>query len=223
MAFSNTQTVSPQPNLNEFDLLIDDDETARRRLEVLLSANAETARTKRSFGSDADEFEASLMPRPLSSKQAFSYFGLMLGVFTPATMFGRLFLNNGMPPSESWVIGILLIINVVSAVVGYFSGKLIGQMVSAVEKYRWPTMLALLPVIGILWGFMAGGAGGFIVFIIGSVFGAILGAAVGAVAVPAFTLFHRLLKRGDMIETKHFLPLAFGLTFAICSFILGLK
>ncbi|MEP7074329.1 MAG: hypothetical protein ABI878_00850 [Acidobacteriota bacterium] len=223
MAFSNTQTVSRQPHLSEVDFSIDDDEPARRRLDVLLAATAETARIKRSFQNDAEEFEASLMRRPLSSKQAFSYFGLMLGVFTPATMFGRVFLNNGMPPNESWVIGILLIINVVSAVVGYFSGKLIGHMVSAAEKYRWPTMLTLLPLIGILWGIMAGGAGGFIVFIVGSFFGAILGAAVGAVAVPAFTLFHRLLRRGDMIETKHFLPLAFGVTFAICSFILGLK
>jgi len=223
MAFSDTQTVSRQPHLKEFDLLTDDDEPARRRLDVLLAANAETARIKRSFQNDADEFEASLMRRPLSSKQVFSYFGLMLGIFTPAAMFARLVLNNGMPPNESWVIGILLIINIVSAVVGYFSGKLIGQMVSAVEKYRWPTMLTLLPLIGMFWGIMAGGAGGFVVFIVGSFFGAILGAAVGAAAVPVFTLFHRPLKRGDMIETKHFLPLALGVTFAICSFILGLK
>jgi hypothetical protein len=69
---------------------------------------------------------------------------------------------------------------------------------------------------------VTGAAGGIFIFIIGALFGAILAAMVGSIAVPAFTIFHRLLKRGEMIERKHFLPLAFGITFIITAFILGL-
>ncbi len=65
-------------------------------------------------------------------------------------------------------------------------------------------------------------AGGTIIFVVGALVGALLGAIVGALALPIFTVFHRLLKRGDQIEEKHFLPLAFGTALAISAFVLGL-
>jgi hypothetical protein len=74
----------------------------------------------------------------------------------------------------------------------------------------------------ILWGIIAGGSGGLIIFLVGAFFGAFVGGTVGAVALPAFAVFHRVLKRGDVMEYKHFLPLALGVTLTICSFILGL-
>ncbi len=80
-----------------------------------------------------------------------------------------------------------------------------------IENYSWWAMLFLLPFVGVFWGILAGGAGGIIILIIGAFFGAILGAMVGSAALPAFTVFHRLLKKGDMIDRKHFLPLAFGI------------
>lgn len=83
-------------------------------------------------------------------------------------------------------------------------------------------MVLALPFIGLLWGGVAGAAGGIVVFIFGAFFGAILGGMVGSVALPLFTIFHRLLKKGESIERKHFLPLAFGITFIICGFIFGL-
>jgi hypothetical protein len=69
---------------------------------------------------------------------------------------------------------------------------------------------------------MAGGAGGIIIFGVGAFFGAMVGSLVGSVALPFFSIFHRLLKRGDKIESKHFLPLAFGIAFIISAFFLGL-
>jgi hypothetical protein len=79
-----------------------------------------------------------------------------------------------------------------------------------------------LPFIGILWGILTGGLGGILIFIIGAVFGGILAAMVGSVAVPSFTVFHRLLKKGDVMERNQFLPIASGITFIISAFILGL-
>jgi hypothetical protein len=46
---------------------------------------------------------------------------------------------------------------------------------------------------------------------------------VGSVAVTAFTIFHRMLKKGDFIEFNQFLPMAIGITVSICAFIIGLK
>jgi hypothetical protein len=171
------------------------------------------------FRSDQEQIEAEMMKRPLSIEETYSFFGLMLGFFSPAAMFVRFSVEANV---EIWVYGIMLIINLITTVVGYFSGKLIAKMVRSVEKSDWTLMLLVLPFFGIIWGIITGGAGGILIFIFGAIFGAILGAMVGGVALPIFTVFHRLIKKGELIETKHFLPLAFGVTFLICGFILGL-
>ena len=222
MAFSDTQTINRKPDIADCDLKIAGDQTTLRRLEILLAENAETARSKNSYRTDREMFEAELMRHPLSPDKVFSFFGLMLGTLPPATLFARFILETRTFESrDAWVIGVLVIVNIVTAIVGYFSGKLIAKMVSGVENYRWPFMIMILPLIGLLWGIMAGGAGGFVIFVFGAIFGAFIGGAVGAVALPIFVLFHRLMKRGDMIEAKHFLPLALGITLSICTFMLG--
>jgi len=163
------------------------------------------------------------MKHPLSDEQAYSYFGLLLGTFPPLAISVRFLLNNGNIQFEDlWIFGVIAVISLISAVVGYFSGKFIGRIVGELEKSSWLKMLLVLPLIGILWGVLAGGAGGVIVFIFGAVFGALLGGAVGNFALPVFTIFHRLLKRDGKIDRRHFLPLAFGTTFIISAFILGL-
>ena len=83
-------------------------------------------------------------------------------------------------------------------------------------------MLLTMPFIGFLWGASAGAAGGVVIFIFGALFGAVLGGIVGAAALPVFATLHRWLKKGEFIELKHFLPLAFGIVLTICGFILGL-
>ena len=175
------------------------------------------------YKSEREKLEADLMRRPLDTHKTFSYFGLMLGTFPPAAIFTKLFLNaSEFRKEQIWIFGIVFIINSITAVVGYFTGKLVGKMVKETETYNWLSMILLLPLIGIFWGVMAGGAGGVIVFFFGALFGALFGAMVGGAALPIFTIFHRLLKKGEMIEYKYFMPLAFGITFTICAFILGL-
>ena len=221
MDFGNTSTISRKPDLTYAESQFAFDEPTGKRLEILLKANAETARRKKTYRSEQEKFESELMKRPLSSEKAFSYFGLMLGIFPPALFFTRFVMDGHMHWDGVWFIGILMIVNVVSAVVGFFSGKWIARLVASAEKLSWIQMILLLPFIGFLWGAIAGGAGGFIIFVFGAVFGAVLGGLVGAVALPFFAILHRLLKRGDLIELKHFLPIAFAITFSICSFILG--
>lgn len=171
------------------------------------------------YHSDREQLEAELMTNPLSLEKTFSYFGLMLGVFPPAAMFIRVAIEGRI---ESWIFGVMFIINLIAAVVGYFSGKLVAKAVRPLEKFSWTGMILALPFLGALWGIVSGGASGIIVFLIGAFFGAVIGGLVGSLTLPVFTIFHRLLKKGEMIDRKHFLPLAFGITFIICGFILGL-
>ncbi len=223
MESRNTKTAAYQSNPDSISNYERDDELALQRLDVLLAANAETVREKFLFRSEREKTEAAMMKNPLSSVQTFSYFGLILGAFLPAAMFTRFLIDSrGLRNEDIWILGVIAIVNIISSVVGFLSGKLIGKIIREVETYSWWKMLLLLPFIGIFWGIISGGAGGIIILIIGAFFGALLGGMVGSVALPAFTIFHRLLKKGDMIDRKHFLPLAFGITFIICGFILGL-
>jgi len=174
------------------------------------------------FPSEKGRMEAALMKNPMSGKQVFAYFGLLLGIFPPAAIFARFFMNAGNFRAEDfWILGVVAVIILISAVVGYFSGKVVGKIVGELERLSWSKMLLVLPFVGFLWGALAGGAGGVIIFLIGAVFGAMFGALVGSLALPAFAIFHRLMKRGDWLERKHFLPLSFGITFIVCAFILG--
>ncbi len=221
----NTQTITRQTNINSIANFDSDggDELTQKRLNALLKLNAETANEKSLFASEREKFESELIKNPITSEKAFAYFGLILGTFPPAAIFTKFFIENGsFRGDEFWIVGVLAVVNLISAIVGYFSGKLIGKMVRETEKISWWGMLLILPFIGMLWGIMSGGAGGIIIFIIGALFGAYFGALVGSIALPIFTIFHRLLKKGDLIERNQFLPIAFGVTFIICAFILGL-
>jgi hypothetical protein len=224
MEIRNTKTFTSQAKFDPFESFDRSDEPTRQRLNTLLTLNAETASKKSLYASEREKIEAELMKNPLSTEQTFAYFGLLLGTFPPAAIAARFILERKafVVNEDFWFLGVFAIVNLISAVVGYFSGKLTGKIVRESEKASWTKMIVLLPFIGILWGMLAGGAGGIIIFVIGAVFGAIIGAAVGSVALPAFAIFHRLMKKGDKIDRKHFLPIAFGITFVISAFILGL-
>lgn len=199
------------------------DEFVCQRLDLLLQKNLEFAREKSLYATEREKLEAALMKNPVSIEKTFRRFGLMLGIFPPAALFAH-FLMDGrfFQGGDVWFLGVLAIVNLISAVVGFSSGKFIGKLVFELEKGSWSRMLLTLPFIGIFWGMIAGGAAGIIIFGIGAFFGAMVGSLVGAAALPFFSIFHRLLKRGDEIENKHFLPLAFGVTFIISAFFLGL-
>jgi hypothetical protein len=196
------------------------------RLTAILAANAEIKLDKLLYHNDLEKAERDLMKNPLTNEKAFARFGLMLGTFPPMMIFGSFLLNEFRhnPSNEKWLpVFLLLFVNIVCAVAGYYSGKnIISQFIAKAETYSWSSMILLMPFIGILWGIITGGIGGVFIFIIGAFFGAIIASMVGSVALTTFTVFHRLLKRGDSIEQKHFLPVAFGITATICAFILGL-
>lgn len=222
MEIRNIQTNLYKNDFNTLESYDRDHQLTRKRLDALLAVNAQTARERSLYSSEKEKTEAELMKDPLSPRQAFAYLGLLLGAFPPAAFFLRILLSGrNFRREDVWVLGVMLVVNLISAVVGFFSGRLIGKIVGKTENFSWTKMMLILPFVGIFWGILAGGAGGLIIFGVGAIVGALLGALVGGVALPLFTIFHRLLKRGDKIERKHFLPLAFGTSLVISAFILG--
>lgn len=192
------------------------------RLNNLLKINAETARIKSEYKSEQEKFEVGLMKKPLSAEQAFSYFGFLIGSIPPISVLTKIVIDSSPYTDNSGVITFGLVVTLITTIVGYFSGKKVGNIISKTEKLSWSKMILLTPLIGLIWGLVTGGAGGFIVFLIGAIFGGIIGGAVGFTILPVFTIFHRLLKKGEFIETAHFLPLAFGIVLTLCAFILGI-
>lgn len=214
----NAQTRTNYDSANSiFDLQFDGEDS---RLNSLLAANAEIARHKAEFRLEKHETEAALMRSPVSAKDAYGYFGLLLGLLPPAAIFGRSF-NYGLTDNNG-VFAFCLLMNLVCAFVGYKVGIWFSDSLAKSERKSWTKMLLLSALLGFCWAVITGAAGGAIFFGVGAIFGAVCAIPVALVAFPLFAVCHRLLERGNQIERKHFLPIAFGISTAISAFILGL-
>ena len=218
METERTQRISFEPGSYAFADL-EDDGDSQERLNAILSVNADVFRQNLLFRSERERVECSLLKNPIPSIKAFAYFGLLLGVFPPAAIFSK-FVTFG--SADGAAVVLLFFVNLICAVTGYFAGKLVGKIISNIERRSWHFMLFALPFVGALWGILTGGAGGILIFVIGAFFGSIIAATVGSIAFPAFAIFHRVLKRGDMIERNQFLTLAFGITAVVSAVLFGL-
>ena len=201
----------------------DVDNVFEDRLDQLIAANAEIMRRKSLNISELHELEAAVMLNPVSLEKSFAYFGLMLGSLPPASIILAIFSSSGIINNDgNWLIGLMLAANILTAIVGYLSGRLVSDCVRQIREFPIWTQLALLPLIGLSWGAISGGIGGALILIYGGFVGALFGGAVGLIALPLFVILHRSLSYADKIERKHFLPIASGITLTICGFIMGL-
>ena len=160
------------------------------------------------------------MTRPIDSRRAFGYFGLMIGSLPPLALFEKLSLLPHAQPDA-----ILLLIaaaGLVTGIVGFQIGRAyVPGTLRYISGFSLPNRFALWSVLGLVWGGISGAAGGLFIFLIGSIFAAIAGGIVGMVAVPIMVALHSTVRVGDFVEAKHFLPIAFGVTLSLCAFILG--
>lgn len=160
------------------------------------------------------------MRRPLTTVQTYARFGLLLGTLVPAAIFLRLLLLSN--PRERIVFFILFsIMNGACAMVGWQMGRFTGRNVEQFEWRGWNRMFFHALGNGIVWGAVTGAAGGLIVFGVGAIVGAAIAIPVGLVAFASFTLLHRLMACGGMIDARHFWPLACGVVLTIASMILS--
>ena len=168
-----------------------------------------------------------LMRRSVPTKHAYALFGLLLGAIPPAAIFARL-LGYGTDgsmrsiASDGALFFLCLVMNVVCCLVGYAMGTGLSRAALKLEHQSWLKMFLLMPLVGAAWGGVTGASGGFFFFGIGAIFGAAYAIPIGIAGFLLFAIFHRLLERGGMIETRHFLPLACGITTVIAALIMGM-
>lgn len=199
-----------------------EDREVEQRLAALLFANAVVARDRRIFRNDRERLEAALLVRPTESKRVFAYFGFMISVMPATTIAVRVAsFGDSMDPSQLLFVILILGAALLSGTVGYATGKCIPAIIESVGSFRVPNRLAMYSLVGFIWGAIAGSTGGLLLFVLGSIVAGLLGAVVGAITVPILVLAFEGLRRGDSIELKLFLPIAFGITLSVCAFMLG--
>ncbi|MEO8574225.1 MAG: hypothetical protein ABI481_09675 [Pyrinomonadaceae bacterium] len=161
------------------------------------------------------------MTSPIDSRKAYSYFGLMIGALPPFAMVFR-GIDKTFPSDRLLVFFLLLALaGVATGIVGYATGRFIPSAVRYASRFRFPNRILLLLAMGFAWGAVSGAIGGLFLYVVGSIFAGIVGGLVGAVVLPILATTHSMMRRGDLIEMKHFLPIAFGITLTFCAFILG--
>lgn len=184
------------------------------------------AQRRRLFRNAREEEEAQLMLRPIPTRRAYALFGLLLGTLPPAAIFYRLFLHHLVDEAavdnvQLFWLFLCLTMSAVCALTGYGMGACLGRSIDDLERKSWNVMLFASALLGALWAVGTGAAGGAVFFLIGAVFGAMFALPVGIAAFISFTVLHRLMARGGMIDARHFWPLACGVTLSIAALILN--
>ena len=165
------------------------------------------------------------MRRPLATERAYTLFGMLLGALPPAAFFIRIFGYGFTSRMEQGLIVfyfvLCLAMNGVCCLMGRIMGAVAWRQLQRLEPTSKHSLFIASIIAGLLWGLCTGAAGGALFFYIGAYFGVACALPVGALAFPVFTFFHSLLKRGGMIDARHFWPLALGITLVICALILS--
>ncbi len=174
------------------------------------------------FRTPKEERETGLMLRPVSADKAYAALGLAIGTFPPAAIFTKIFWNARIEEETLVILILLFAVNLVCAFAGYGMGRVLGKTVVELERKSWSMMFLLVPFLAMAWGITTGAIGGLVFFGFGAFFGPFFAVPVSLVAFTVFAVLHRLIETGGMIERKHLLPIAFGISLTISAFILGL-
>lgn len=201
-----------------------DDGAVYDRLNWFIAANMYEASQRRLFRTGDDEQEMLLMRRPVATARAYALFGMLLGALPPAAIFYHFF-SYGISRYNHELNGLFpffLLMNVVCLIVGKIIGGRMGRSMDETERTPWVKMILAAAIYGWGWGLATGAAGGAVAFGVGALVGASLASPIGIVAFILFTILHRLVARGGMIDARHFWPLACGVTITIAALILGM-
>jgi len=168
--------------------------------------------------------------KPLTTEEAYAWFGTLLGLFPPFALFARI-LGHAFHKGTSidfpladgalyWGL-LFLAMNAVCCLVGRKFGALLGRRAGDPRAWSWPYYVFSSLVMAVAWAIVTGAAGGAVALIIGAVFGVACAVPVALAAFPAFAVLHRLLSHGGMIEEHDLWPLAFGVPLTIAALILS--
>ena len=170
------------------------------------------------------ESPALAFQNPMSSEDAWSQFGLWLGIIPPAAIFLKLFsygFTLGWRPAAVGFAFLFLAMNFVCALTGRRIANEFSKVVANYQRRSWSLMLFVLPLMGMAWGAVTGFVGGLLFFGIGALGGIAFAIPIGLVAFTLFAIFHRLIEFEGFAEQKHLLPVSIGICLTIAAFILG--
>ncbi|HEX8187428.1 MAG TPA: hypothetical protein VF586_03690 [Pyrinomonadaceae bacterium] len=159
------------------------------------------------------------MRRPLTSEQAYRWFGTFLGLLPPLALFDRMLTGAG-GESFKWV-GLFMLMNVICCLVGRRFGGYLGRRAGDPRARSRAGFAFAVLLMAVAWSVVTGGLGGVLFFGIGAIFGILCATPVALAAFPVFAILHRLISRGGMIEARHTWPLAFGIPLTIAAMIMG--
>jgi hypothetical protein len=186
---------------------------------------------RRRLALEVEERQALSMLRPVSTEEAYRWFGTFLGLFPPFALFTRIIIgaigdrSRGSLPNADAVIfwGLLfLLMNVFCCLVGRKFGGYLGRKAGDPRARGVAGTLLVALLNGLCWGVVTGAAGGAVGFLVGAVVGVFVPVPVARAAFPAFALLHRHLSHGGMIEERQLWPLAFGIPVNVAALILSL-
>jgi hypothetical protein len=166
-----------------------------------------------------EERRALSMQRPLTTEQAYRWFGTYLGLLPPFALFNRIFVGADHGRLQ-WV-ALFVAMNVVCCLVGRWFGGYLGRWAGNPRSRPRAGFALVVFIMAVSWSVVTGGLGGVLCFGIGAIFGVFFAAPVAFAAFPVFAILHRLISRGGMIEARHTWPLAFGIPLTIAAMIMS--
>ncbi|HYP52157.1 MAG TPA: hypothetical protein VEQ42_01375 [Pyrinomonadaceae bacterium] len=221
--YGTARTAFAQPRTTHAAAHADDTDA---RLNWLVAFHARDEELRRRFRSAREREEMELMSRPVDARAAYRLLGALLGLLPPAAIFYRLFggalTEEGKPLLAFGLFALLVAMNVVCWLVGRWTAGRLASSVERAERGSWSKTIVLAGVCGLAWGFLTGAAGGLPFFGFGAIAGVACAVPGGVAAFVAFTIMHRALARGGMIDARHLRPLAWGVTLTFVALILGL-
>jgi hypothetical protein len=192
-----------------------------RQLEAAIAAADERARR---FRTPQEETEMLMMRRPFTTERAYALFGLLLGTLPPAAIvlrFAWLCFRGDEGAAAIIYLGLGLLMIMICSLMGEFMGRKLASMIDRAERRHWTVMSFTSLLAGFIWACVTGATGGAIVFIIGALFGLVCALPFGLAGFLLFTICHRLLARGGMMDARHFWPVACGIALAGAALVLS--
>ena len=185
-----------------------------------LSQEIDTDVQRRRLSWEKEEGRALSMQQPLTTEQAYRWFGTFLGLLPPFAIFERTIMRSR-GNEEFWGVVLCVAMNVVCCLVGRWYGGVLGRWAGNLHSRSRAGFALVIFVMAIGWSVVTGGLGGIPFFGIGAAFGPFFAAPVALAGFPVFAILHRLISRGGMIEACHTWPLAFGIPLTIAALIMG--
>lgn len=190
-------------------------------------ARQETPRRAPSVAEEWRAMRSVTLGRAHTPAEAYRWFGTFLGLFPPLAIFARLL--GGMYSTASgdasrlfWWGALFLVMSVVCCLVGRALGGALGRKLGDPGERSLTALLLYSLLSALAWGFVTGAAGGAVAFLVGAVGGVFCAVPVALATFPVFTLLHRALARGGMIEARTLWPHACGIPLTAAALILGL-